>query len=102
MCDWIVTNAYDFCLYLIRIWSNYELYMKNSEIFHLFLDRFSLGYNTDSEKEKFVLYSAVMSMISFQTFACLLYFTTIPHKQPLYFQRLINEQKTSLHTKQTG
>ena len=57
------------------------------------MDRFSLGYNTDSEKEKFVLYSAVMSMISFQTFACLLYFTTIPHKQPLYFQRLINEQK---------
>ena len=76
--------------------------MKNSQIFPLFLDRFSLGYDTDSEKEKFVLYSAVMAMFSFQTFACLLYFTTIPHKQPLYFQRLINEQKTSLHTKQTG
>ena len=101
MCDWIVTNAYDFCLYLIRIWSNYELYMKNSEIFHLFLDRFSLGYNTDSEKEKFVLYSAVMSMISFQILR-LLYFTTIPHKQPLYFQRLINEQKLHSIRKQTG
>ena len=102
MCDWLVTNTLQLCLYLIRIWSNYELYMKNSEIGPLFLDRFSLGYNTDSEKEKFVLYSAVMAMISFQTFACLLYFTIIPHKQTLYFQRLINEQKTSLYTKQTG
>ena len=102
MCDWLVTNAYDLYLFMIRIWFNYELYMKNSEISLLFLDRFSLGYNTDSEKGKFVLYSAVMSMISFQTYACLLYFTIIPHKQPLYFQRLINERKTSLHTKQTG